>query len=67
MAQLPYELVEYIVQLAANESVSTERHRHDLSGAPGASTHCFLLAASLVSHTWRTIAQAALLHTAVVS
>ncbi|KAL8279680.1 hypothetical protein RQP46_007993 [Phenoliferia psychrophenolica] len=54
---LPHELTTDILKLATFSLVEQERHDSTITGQ----TNAFLLAASLVSHTWRNIAQPLLL------
>ncbi|KAL8279628.1 hypothetical protein RQP46_007941 [Phenoliferia psychrophenolica] len=60
---LPFELTEKILELATTTLVEQERHDSTLIGQ----TNAFLLAASLVSHTWRNIAQPLLLKHGLVT
>ncbi|KAL8279661.1 hypothetical protein RQP46_007974 [Phenoliferia psychrophenolica] len=59
---LPHELTTEILRVATLSLVEQERHDSTLTGE----TNAFLLSASLVSHTWRNIAQALLLRHGLV-
>lgn len=61
---LPIETTTEIIRLAMTDLV--ERERHQLVPTPSA-TNAFLLAASLVSNTWHSIAQPELLHHGLVA
>lgn len=63
MDWLPFELLQAIIHLAAFQLVSDERN---LPSSQFAATP-FLLSASLVSRTWRQIAQAALFKAGIVT
>ena len=65
MDRLPFELSEQIIQLATFQLIADERNLPALPSCTGATP--FLLAASLVSRTWRPIAQSALLKAGVVT
>ncbi|KAL8277671.1 hypothetical protein RQP46_009944 [Phenoliferia psychrophenolica] len=67
MDRLPFELLEQIIQLATFQLVSDERNLSTPALPHLASATPFLLAASLVSRTWRPIAQSALLKAGVIT
>lgn len=61
---LPIETTTEIIHLATEDLVQEERHHTIPAHSP---TNAFLLAASLVSQTWRSIAQLALLRNGLVT
>ncbi|KAL8277691.1 hypothetical protein RQP46_009964 [Phenoliferia psychrophenolica] len=67
MDRLPFELLEQIIHLATFQLVSDERNLPTPALPHLAGATPFLLAASLVSRTWRPIAQSALLKAGVVT